>query len=348
MTPLTIEQIAQLANISRSTVSRVLNNHPSVRSEVRDRVLKVIDDHGYTPRAAARSLARRRTNIIGLLIPLSAGVIFSDPFFPHVIRSITETCTQRGYFLMLSMVTSEHEQVFYHQIVRSGHFDGLILLSSDIDDPILPLLIKDKLPLVLVGRHPYFDDVLSVDVENRAGARDAVAHLIGLGHRRVATITGPFQNVAGLNRRDGYKQALLEARLPIIPSMIIEGDFTQHGGYSAMQRLLQLPERPTAVFVASDTMAVGALRAVSEQGLHVPHDIALVGFDDLPSAAFAAPPLTTIRQPIGELGATATDLLIDQLEHPERVGDHVRLPTQLVVRHSCGALEQSRISVKGG
>ncbi len=348
MTAMTIEQIAELANISRSTVSRVLNNHPSVRPEVRDRVLQVMDAHGYAPSAAARSLARRRTNVLGLLIPMSASEIFSDPFFPHVIPGVNQTCAERGYFLMLSMVTADLEQGFYHRILRSGHFDGLIILSSDIDDPILPLLIKDKLPLVLVGRHPYFQDVLSVDVENRAGARDVVAHLAGLGHRCIATITGPLQMAAALDRRDGYKQALLEAGLPIVPNFIVEADFTQMGGYSAMSSLLQLPQRPTAVFVASDTMAVGALRAAREHGVSVPDDLAVVGFDDLPFAAFASPPLTTVRQPIGELGAVATSLLIDRLEHPERVGGHVRLPTQLVVRDSSGALVRAAAAGKGG
>src|SRR5690242_2883905 len=170
--PLTIEQIAEIAEVSRSTVSRVLNNHPSVRQAVRDRVLQVMRKHNYAPQAAARSLASSRTDTLGLLIPRSAAVSFADPFISAMIQALTETCNSMGYFLMLAMVTADMEPSFYNRILRGRHFDGIIMLSSDIDDPILPLLIKDRLPLVLIGSHPYFQNVPSVDVENRAGARD--------------------------------------------------------------------------------------------------------------------------------------------------------------------------------
>ena len=345
MTMLTIEQIAELADVSRSTVSRVLNNHPSVRPVVRDRILRIINENGYAPQAAARSLASRRTNVIGLVIPRSAAVIFSDPFFPHVIQGITETCANRGFFLMLSMVTADLEPGFYNRIVRSRHFDGVLMLSSDVDDPILPLLMKDRTPLVLVGRHPYFTNLNWVDVENREGARAAINHLINLGHSRIATITGPLQMAAALDRRDGYKQALLEAALPIVPELIVEGHFTQQGGYLAMTRLLNLAQRPTAVFVASDTMTIGALRAIHEANLSVPRDLALVSFDDLPVASFATPPLTTVRQPIFEMGCAAAELLIDRLEGQERAPSQRRIPTKLIVRESCGAaMKQAHVA----
>jgi LacI family transcriptional regulator len=238
---------------------------------------------------------------------------------------------------MLSMVTAEHEESFYNQVLRGHHFDGMIMLSSDIDDPLLPRLIRDRLPLVLIGQHPYLEGIVSVDVENREGARLAVEHLIGLGHRRIATICGPLVMTAGLARRDGYKQALLAAGIPISADLQVEGDFTQEGGYAAMRRLLGLGRRPHAVFVASDTMAIGALRAISEAGLRVPADVAVVSFDDLPAAAYASPPLTTVRQPISELGSTAVRILIEQIESADTAPSLVRLPTSLVVRASCGA-----------
>jgi LacI family transcriptional regulator len=337
MPALTIEQIAELASISRSTVSRVLNNHPNVRPAVRDRVLRVINEHGYAPQAAARSLASRRTNVIGLLIPRSAAVIFNDPFFAQVIHSLTESCAAAGYFLMLSMVTADREQGFYERIVRARHFDGVIMLSSDIDDPILPQLMRDPTPLVLFGSHPYLQDVMDVDVNQREGARLAVTHLANLGHRRIATITGPLQMAAALDRRDGYKQSMVQAGLPIVPDMIAEGDWTQESGYRAMQQLLALPQRPTATFVASDTMALGAIRALNEADCRVPDDMALVAFDDLPLAAYATPPLTTVRQPIAEMAAATVKLLIDRFEQRAGAEDHVRLQPQLVIRHSCGA-----------
>lgn len=341
MASLTIEQIAELAHISRSTVSRVLNNHPNVRPAVRNRVLQVIQEHGYSPQAAARSLASRRTKVIGLLIPHSASLIFSDPFFGHVVHSVTEEAAQHGYFLMLAMVTAEREQGFYDRILRSRHFDGMIMLSSDIDDPILPQILKDKLPLVLIGSHPYFLDVTWVDVEHRVGARQAVEHLRSLGHQRIATITGPLSMQAALDRRDGYKQGLLENGLPVRNEYIVVADWTQQGGFNAMQQLLSVPERPTAVFIASDTMATGAMRALSEAGLSVPDDIAIVSFDDLPVASYAHPPLTTIRQPITEMGATAVKLLIKQFEHQDTSVVQVRLPIQLMIRSSCGALART-------
>jgi LacI family transcriptional regulator len=349
MNRLTIEEIADLADVSRSTVSRVLNNHPSVRPSVRARVQQVIQDNRYTPRAAARSLASRRTNVVGLLIPRSAATIFSDPFFPHVIQGITETCSNRGYFLLLSMVTVEREQDFYERVLRGRHVDGLIMMSSDIDDPILPLLIRDDSPLVLVGRHPYLADVSSADVDNRDGAVQAVRHLIELGHRRIATITGPLYMVAAMDRRDGYKQALAEAAIPIRPDLIVESDFTQAGAYGAMHQVLQLAERPTAVFTGSDVMAAGALRALHEVGLRVPEDMALVSFDDLPLASILTPPLTTVHQPLNELGAAAADLLLDRLEQPDdhHQPSHKRLATHLVVRQSSGA-PSARRSVPTG
>ncbi|HEY1012186.1 MAG TPA: LacI family DNA-binding transcriptional regulator, partial [Herpetosiphonaceae bacterium] len=308
----TIKQIAELAQVSRATVSRVLNEHPSVRPEVRSRVLQVIREQDYMPQAAARSLANRRTNAIGLLIPRSAALILADPFFHQVIQGITEQCAARGYFLMLSMVTGEMEHDLYRRIVRSRPIDGLVMLSSDVDDPILPLLLRDGPPLVLVGQHPYLPVPHWVDVENREGTRQVVDHLIGLGHRRIGMITGPLDMVAGLDRRDGYKQALLEAGLPIESALIVEGDFTQEGGRLAMRRLLE--QRPGAVFAANDMMALGALQTAREAGLRVPEDLALAGFDDIPVAPFANPPLTTVRQPIREIGLTAANLLIDLLE----------------------------------
>jgi LacI family transcriptional regulator len=337
-TPLTIEQIAEIAQVSRSTVSRVLNNHPSVRPAVRDRVLRVMQEHNYAPQAAARSLASSRTNTLGLLVPRSAPVTFTDPFISTMIQSLIAACNNMGYFLILAMVTADMEPSFYNRLLRGRHFDGIIMLSSDIDDPILPLLIKDRMPLVLIGSHPYFQEhLISVDVENREGARQATAHLIGLGHRRIAAINGQMEMDAAIARRDGYKQALLEAGIAISPELLVDGYYTDEGGYQAMHRLLNLPQRPTAVFAASDMMAIGALRAIHDAGLIVPDDVALVGFDDLPIALYANPPLTTVHQPITELCAAAVKSLIDRIKN-QRSAAPVRLPTSLVIRGSCGAM----------
>lgn len=333
----TIEEIARLADVSRSTVSRVLNNHPNVRAEVRDKVMRVVREHNYTPNAAARSLASNRSYAISLVIPRSTSAIFAEPFFPLVIQGVSEACNSAGYVLMLSMLTAEMEQTFYNRMVGGKHFDGVIMLSSDIDDPLLPRLMREGTPLVLIGRHPYLEGLATVDAENRDGAREATLHLINLGHRRVATITGQLSMQSGIDRRDGYKQGLMAAGLPIDPALMAEGDYSQESGYRAMRQLLGLPKRPTAVFAASDVMALGAQRAIHEAGLTSPDDIALVGFDDVPAAAYANPPLTTMRQPSTELGVQAVRVILAQIEDPSKPPAAVRLPATLVVRSSCGA-----------
>jgi DNA-binding LacI/PurR family transcriptional regulator len=343
---LTIENIASLAEVSRSTVSRVLNDHPGVRPDVRQRVQQVIRQHNYAPKAAARSLASSRTDTLGLLVPRSAAISLSDPFIASMIQSIFEASAQHGYFAVLAMLTADMEPGFYHRILRSRHFDGVIMFSSDIDDPILPLLIKDGGPMVLIGRHPYFLNVASVDVENRQGARDAVAHLISLGHRRIGVINGQLQMEAAQARRDGYKQALLEAAIGIDSELMVEGFYSDAAAYQAMLKLLDLPHAPTAVFAASDGMAVGALRAIHDRGLRVPDDVALIGYDDLPLAAYTSPPLSSVHQPIGDMGAHAVRVLIEQIKG-QNPATSVRLAARLVVRDSCGG-GAALLSAKGG
>lgn len=347
MAALTIEQIAKLADISPTTVSRVLNNHPNVRPAVRERVLQVIHEHGYVPRAAAQSLAKQRSQVIGLLLPVAAAEHFADPFFGPLVQAITVASTRAGYFVVLSIVTADMERGFYERVLRSRHFDGVIMFSGDIDDPILPLLMKDKTPLVLIGSNPYFQELTWVTTEQREGARCAVSHLIRLGHRRIATITGSLHTVAGMERRDGYKQSLLEAELPIQPEYIVEGDWMWQGGFDAMQHLLKLAQPPTAVFVASDTMTMGAMRAISQMGRAIPGDVALVSFDDLPSASYANPPLSTIRQPIADMGEVAVKLLVEQVEQGDLRHQHIYLPNELVVRGSCGGVPSASLAAPG-
>src|SRR5712691_6757471 len=317
---LTIEHIASLADVSRSTVSRVL---------------QVIREQNYAPQAAARSLASARTDTIGVLIPRSAGYSLADPFIAGIIKSVFEASAQHGYFAVLAMLTAEMEPGFYDRILRSRHFDGLVMLSSDIDDPILPLLIKDGGPLVLIGRHPYFLNVASVDVENREGAHDAVAYLIDLGHRRLGLINGQLQMEAAQARRDGYKQALLEAGIAIDAELMVDGFYSEVAAYQATLSLLDRPQPPTAIFASSDSMAIGALHAVRYRGLSVPDDIALIGYDDLPLAAYATPALTSVHQPISQMGAHAVRLLVEQISG-KGPATSVRLPARLVVRESCG------------
>jgi LacI family transcriptional regulator len=207
-----------------------------------------------------------------------------------------------------------------------------------MDDPLIPTLLEDGVPFVMVGRHS--DSRASyVDVDNVGGSRMAVEHLIRLGHRRIGTITGPLSMASGEDRLVGYRQALEAHRIPVQHALIAEGDFTEGGGTIGMQRLLSAS--PTAVFAASDSTAIGALKASREAGLHVPEDVALIGFDDIPLAAALEPALTTVRQPIERLGSMAADLLLNLLENPpgtQHPAHRMILPAKLIVRDSCGAL----------
>jgi LacI family transcriptional regulator len=337
---LTLEDVGRLAGVSRSTVSRVINGHAGVREQVRARVWQVIDDTGYHPHAAARSLVTHRTRIIGAIIPQAVMTLFVDPFFALLLCGITETCNDHGYSLMLSLFNGPAtEEELYRRHVRSGHLDGVIVASTRMDDPLIATLLDDGVPLILVGRHP--DSRAGyVDVDNVSASRMAVEHLIRLGHRRIATITGPLSMASGEDRLTGYCQALAAHRIPVEEALIVEGDFTEGGGMMGMHRLLSAS--PTAVFAASDTMAVGALKALREANLRVPEDLALVGFDDIPVAAALEPALTTVRQPITRLGAMAADLLLHLLENSpvtQAPAHRIILPARLIVRDSCGALQ---------
>jgi len=339
--PPTLEEVAKLAGVSRSTVSRVVNQHPNVRPEVRERVWEVIRKTGYQPHAAARSLATRRTRVIGLIIPQAVTTLFTDPYFPILIRGIADACNAHNYHLMLSLFSRRRVQesrarqdLLYQQVLRSRYLDGVVVSSAPLDDPIFPRLLEDGVPFVLIGR--YSNERASyVDVDNVVGARMAVEHLLRLGHERVATITGPLNMCAGQDRLEGYRQALAARGIQVDEDLIAEGDFTEQGGQAAMRRLL--PHRPTAVFAASDMMAVGAIKVLREAGLRVPEDVAVVGFDDIPLASMVEPPLTTVRQPIEQLGSMAVELLVSLMENPgEETVHRVVLPTELVIRASCG------------
>jgi LacI family transcriptional regulator len=322
-----LEQIAQLSGVSRSTVSRVINNDPNVSSVTRERVLQVVKRVNYTPNAAARGL--------GLVIPMGVAALFTDPYFPILIQGVSSACNAREYSVMLWLAEPEYERRMIRQIMYSGLVDGVIVTSMLLNDSLLQALGDGDLPFMLVGRHPTDARASYVDADNLGGAREAVTHLLRLGCKRIATITGPQNMIAGADRLAGYLAALRDRAVVSEPSLIVEGDFTEAGGYRAMQKLLS--RRPDAVFVASDMMAVGALRALREAELRVPEDVALVSFDDVPQAARTEPPLTTVRQPVHRLGAMAVDSLLDLIDHPDSSPRRIVLPTELVVRASCGS-----------
>jgi LacI family transcriptional regulator len=312
-----------------------VNDHPNVKDEVRERVKLAISETGYQPDIAARSLAARRTNMIGLVIPSAVHALFSDPYFPRLTEGIAQASNKADFTLALFLFDSrEDERRLYPRITRKGLLDGVLVQATHIDDEIFSWLGRGDFPYVVVGRPAETAEMSYVDVDNINGASQAVAHLIRLGHRKIGTVTGPLSTQVGKDRLTGYRKALNDRGIQIEEELITEGDFSNLGGYLATQRLI--PNKPSALFVASDMMAVGAIRALRETGISVPQDIALVGFDDLPPAMLADPHLTTIRQPIKRLGIKAVEILNDRIDNPHSPPQHVIFNTELVIRDSCG------------
>ena len=332
----TLEQIAKAAGVSRSTVSRVINNEPNVSAAVRERVWRVVNEMGYHPNAAARTLAGRRTRTLGIVIPQAVNTVFSDPYFSRVLHGIADAANDQQYHLFLAMIPPDQEDDFYRRSLRSQMLEGVLIVSAFLDNTVIPRLHRDGVPFVVIGRHPSISEVNYVDVDNVHGALMAVEHLLRLGRRRIATITGRMNMVAGVDRLEGYKTALRRNGHLVDDGLIVEGDFTEAGGYLAMQQLLK--QEPDAVFAANDLTAIGALRALHEANRRVPEDIAIVGFDDAQVAAYSTPPLTTVRQPIYKLGRTAAELLFRLLDGGTQGPLRAVLPTELVIRASCGSV----------
>jgi LacI family transcriptional regulator len=338
MKRLTLEEIGKIAGVSRATVSRVINNHPNIRPEVRDRVKKVIAETGYQPNLAARSLASNESKILGLIMPSILQSAFTDPYYPRLIQGISKACNENDYTVSLFLFqTQEEEQRTIKRIVGNGMIDGLIVTADTTKNPFVPTLRKFQIPFVQIGRPLDKDanEVSFVDVDNVAGGYLATLHLIQQGYKRIGQIATAL-NTAGMDRDAGYRRALSERGFTVDKDLIVFGDFSEASGYEAMKSLLQ--QKPDAVFVQSDTMAMGVLRAIRDAGLCVPQDIALVSFDDLPTSAAAEPSLTTIRQPIQRTGALAVETLIDILQTNPEPPRHIVLPVELVIRSSCGAV----------
>jgi LacI family transcriptional regulator len=334
---MTIDKVAELAYVSRSVVSRVLNNHPNVSEEARARVEKVIEEHNYRPSSAARSLATDRTFEICILTPRRKGDALANGFWTLLHLGIFEQCIERGYFVSLSMVSSEIGQEVHEHILSERRFDGFILITEEVTNLVADALDEREVPTMLIGHDPERPGLSSVDVDNYRGAYEATTHLCRLGHKRVGAMFGSMELKESVERKEGYSQALKDAGRTVDANWSALGDYSQESGYQIMQQWIEEGAPPPACFCANDGMAIGALLAIHQAGLSVPDDVAIVGFDDLPTSRYAYPPLTTVHQPIREKGERAADMLIDQVEGKSSAVRHIELPGKLVVRESCGA-----------
>jgi DNA-binding LacI/PurR family transcriptional regulator len=332
-----LRELATAAGVSIGTASMALSGHPAVATATREKVSLLARRLGYVPNHAAQSLRARRQNALALVIPHSSAHVFSHPYFMEVLRGISEAASGSGFTVVLSVsATEESGEDAYLKILDSHRVDGVIVASAATFDPNIGRLAASGHSFVVLGRYPLDNSIHAVGVEDRQGAFAATSHLIEHDHRRVAHISGPGGHQSAVDRLEGYRDALGVHSLPYSSGMVVEGDYSVDSGYSAMRRLIAMQPRPTAIFAANDEMAFGALRAAGEAGIDVQKDIALIGFDDIQLASVVNPALTTVHQPMAELGSLAARRLMDILDGRPTAQRQIELPTQLVIRHSCG------------
>jgi DNA-binding LacI/PurR family transcriptional regulator len=330
----TLEAVARHVGVSRATVSRVVNGSPTVAPAIREAVTHAIEVLGYVPNQAARSLVTQRTDSIALILPDTASGVFSDDFyFPGVIRGVNGELevADKQFVLMMAGSVASHDRV--ERYATAGHVDGVMFASMHGADPLPGKLARGGIPVVCNGRpmSPPETPVPYVDVDHLGGVAAALHHLMHIGRRRIATIAGPQNMIAGVDRLAGYRAAMRSAGLT---EQVAFGDFTRDSGVRAMRELLNRDRGLDAVFVASDMMAHGALQALKDAGRRVPSDVAVVGFDDFEISRYSDPPLTTVRQPILDIGRTMARLILTLIDDKAAVSASVVLPTELVVRVS--------------
>lgn len=330
----TITNVAQRAKVSTATVSRVLNGSSLVKPETQERVLKAIEDLDYHLNVFAQGLSKNKTNIIGLIFPPSPQ-LFSAYFFNEILRGANAAVNAAGYNLLLNVKQSGLSKSDCSRLFVQHQVSGLIVVAIPQDVLANSRIEEKDIPLILVNT--VSKKVSFVDTDNVNGGFKATRHLIELGHRRVGFINGVAGSSNARDRFQGYRQALEKYNIRFNRNLVAVGDFRQDKGREAMKSLLNIRKPPTAVFSANDLMAIGAIRAIKERGLSVPEDVAVVGFDDIDTADYITPPLTTVRQPIFELGKVAGENLINLIEEwPPQEPIQKILGVELIVRQSCG------------
>ncbi|MGB9777063.1 MAG: LacI family DNA-binding transcriptional regulator [Anaerolineae bacterium] len=328
----TIQDVARRAGVSRQTVSRVLNNKGEVRPETRQRVLAAIEELNYRPNAVARSMVRGHTCTLGCIAPT-----LTDFTFASIIEGAQAEARCRGYFILTGSAPTEQEVESLLEEFLHRQVDGLMVFNPYADGRFRHLrpLMESGIPIVYLGNTPRGEPVSSVRCDDQDGGFRATRYLLELGHTAIATVTGPSNEECVGDRLNGYRRALEESGLSADDRMVVRGDWSALSGYRAVRFLLEASMTFTAVFAQNDQMAVGAIRALEEAGLQVPRDVSVIGFDDIPLASYFDPPLTTLRQPMAELGAHAARLLIAAIREPGLSPEQVLLPARIVERASC-------------
>jgi DNA-binding LacI/PurR family transcriptional regulator len=330
----TIKTVAARAGVGRTTVSRVINGSELVSEKARAAVLAAIAELNYVPNSVARGLVTSRTNSVALVIPESESRLGSEPYFSAVIRGVSTALAETRTQLQLVLVRDQAERDQLTGSVAERRVDGVLLVSVHEHDPLPGLLEDMGLPTVLAGRRSPDESLSHVHSDNAGGAATAVGHLLTRGRRTIATISGPLDMDVARSRLQGWRETLEKAGHEATDRLVASGDFTEEGGETAMRSLLEQVPELDAVFVASDVMAAGALVELRRQGRDVPDDVAVVGFDDSIIARHSNPPLTTVRQPVEEIGSMIAHILLEEIGNPEEPRRQVTLPTELVVRES--------------
>lgn len=335
----TIRDVAKAAGVSMTTVSFVLNDgdRASVSAQTRERVRQAIRELGYVRQTAGRRLASGLSHTIGLAVGSSQHLLV-DAMIPQVVFGIDEVCGRNGFRLMINRIEGEPDAPVYHELVRSKEIDGLIVLNPRRDDTELRQLLDEGFPIVTDGVRDHANGY-SVTGDDERAAYGAVRHLIALGHRRIALVNFASRAYqAAFDRHAGYRRALEEADIAYDESIVQEATYTPHSGLEAMRALLDRGASFTALFASNDNVALGAIAALHERGIRIPEDVAVVGYDDIPAAEVAVPALTTVRFPGLEYGRLAAQLLLEVVRRKRPEARHIHVPTELIVRRSCGAL----------
>ena len=345
----TLEDVARRADVSDATVSRVFSGTANVREKTRLKVLAAANALGYSVNQRARSLASGRSNVVGLLLPNFSSL--SIGYCSEIILGVDNALAAHNYDLMLyNAHRGTDKATSYLAAIERGLADGLVVVLPQDAGPYLDTLRQRRFPCVLIdhrGQNEDCEDCFAVDVTNWQGAFDATDSLINLGHTRIGFITGRMNLGCSRDRLAGYRAALKKHHIKFDAHLVSEGTFQQPEGYTCAHALLSQTNRPTAIFASNDVMAFGAMDAAREIGLRIPEDVSIIGFDDLPQSALTHPPLTTVRQPLQEMGRTAVEMVLDLInKRTDKPPERVQLNTELVVRASCQPPAQGTKSIK--